>query len=239
MILGITKSIPRASRAAGLAVLLYLLAPAALPQGQSKQTRESLIEELDHAAKEFRGLAADVERTKVTVVVNDRSTESGQIFVRHDDKMRIELTKPDVRTILRNGDTLWVYVPKTKRLEEYDLGKHHALVDQLLFLGLGSSGHDLNKHYLLTPRSEETLDGKKTVVVELTPKDEKIRAQIARIQLWFDLSNWIAVQQKFFETGTEDYFIIRYSNIVRNSRLPDSKFKQDWPKDVHRIKPQG
>jgi outer membrane lipoprotein-sorting protein len=239
MIFTITKRITRASRTAGLAVMLYLLAPAAHPQGQTKQTRESLIAELDQAAKQFRSMTADVERTKVTVVVNDRSTESGQIFVRHDDKMRIEMTKPDARTILRVGDTLWVYLPKTKRLEEYDLGKHRALVDQLLFLGLGSSGHDLDKHYLLTPLSEETLDGKKTVVVELTPKDEKIRSQIARIHLWIDLSNWIAVQQKFFETGTEDYFIIHYSNIVRNPKLPDSKFKQDWPKDVHRIKPQG
>lgn len=239
MIFELTKRFTRALSTAGLLAMLCLLAPAAFPQARPKWTKESLIAELDQAAKQFRSMTADVERTKVTVVVNDRSTESGQIFVRHDDKMRIELAKPDVRTILRNGDTLWIYVPKTKRLEEYDLGKHRALVDQLLFLGLGSSGHDLYKHYLLTPLSEETLGGKKTMLLELTPKNEKIRTQIARIHLWIDLSNWVAVQQKFFETGTEDYFIIRYSNIVRNPKLPDSKFKQNWPKDVHRIKPQG
>jgi outer membrane lipoprotein-sorting protein len=233
------KRFTRALCRAGPAALMCLLAPAAFPQVRPRQTKEAVIAELDQAAKQFRGLTADVERTKVTVVVNDRSTESGQIFVRHDEKMRIELTKPDVRTILRSGDTLWIYVPKTKRLEEYDLGKHREVVEQLLLLGLGSSGHDLNKHYLLTLFSEETLDGKKTLVLELTPKDEKMRGQIARIHLWIDLSSWLAVQQKFFETGTEDYFIIHYSNIVRNPKLPDSKFKPDWPKDVHAIKPQG
>ena len=225
--------------AAGLVGLMCAMAPAAFSQSAPKQTVESVLEELDQASKEFRSLTADVERTKVTVVVNDRSTESGQIFVRHDDKMRIEMTKPDVRTILRSGDTLWIYLPKTKRLEEYDLGKHRAVVDQLLRLGLGSKGSDLKNHYLLTVISEGTLDGKKTVLLELTPKEEKIRNQIARIHLWIDLSNWIAIQQKFFETGTEDYFIIHYSNLVRNPKLPDSKFKQDWPKDVHRVKPQG
>jgi outer membrane lipoprotein-sorting protein len=153
--------------------------------------------------------------------------------------MRIELTKPDVRIILRNGDTLWVYIPKTKRLEEYNLGKHRGLVDQLLLLGLDSSGGDLKKHYLLTVLSEPVLDGKKTVLLELTPKDVKIRNQIARIHLWIDTSSWLALQQKFFETGTEDYFIIHYSNLVRNLKLPDSKFKQDWPKDIHPIKPQS
>ena len=239
MISCLTKNVARAGRMAGLGAMLCLLAPAAFPQAQPKQTVESVIAELDHTAKHFHGLTADVERTKVTVVVNDRSTESGQIFVRHDDKMRIELTKPDARTILRSGDTLWIYVPKTKRLEEYDLGKHRGLVDQLLLLGLDSSGGELKKHYLLTVLSEEMLDGRKTVLLELTPKNEKIRNQIARIQLWIDLSNWLAIQQKFFETGTQDYFIIHYSNIVRNPKLPDSKFKQDWPKDIHRIKPQG
>jgi outer membrane lipoprotein-sorting protein len=239
MIFWLKNRIARAGRMAGLAALVCVLAPAAFSQAQPKLTKEILLEELDHAAKQFHSLTADVQRTKVTVVVNDRSTESGQIFVRRDEKMRIELTKPDVRTILRSGDKLWIYVPKTKRLEEYDLGKHRALVDQLLLLGLGSSGGELKKHYLSTLLSEETLDGRKTVLLELTPKDEKIRNQIARIQLWIDLSSWLAVQQKFFETGTQDYFIIHYTNIARNPRLPDSKFKQDWPKDVHAIKPQG
>ena len=42
-----------------------------------------------------------------------------------------------------------------------------------------------------------------------------------------------------YGTGTEDYFIIHYSNLALNLKLPGSKFKQDWPNDVHRIKPQG
>ena len=239
MISWITRLTPRAACAAALLAAVCLAGQPAFPQTQPKPTVESVIAELDQAAKHFHGLTADIDRTKVTVVVNDRSTESGQIFVRHDGKMRIEMTKPDARTILRNGDTLWVYVPKTKRLEEYDLGKYRAQADQLLVLGLGSSGGDLKKHYLLTVLAEETLDGKRTVVVELTPKGEKVRALFSRIQLWIDLSNWVAIQQKIFETGTEDYLIIHYTNIVRNPKLPDSKFKQDWPKDVNRVKLQG
>ncbi len=239
MISWILRMAARAGWAAGLLAAVCAAASPAFPQAQPKQTVESVIAELDQAAKHFHGLTADIERTKVTVVVNDRSTESGQIFVRHDDKMRIEMSKPDARTILRNGDTLWVYVPKTKRLEEYDLGKYRAQADQLLVLGLGSSGGDLKKHYLLTVLSEETLDGKKTVVLELTPKGEKVRSLFSRIQLWIDLSNWLAVQQKIFETGTEDYLIIHYTNIARNPKLPDAKFKQDFPKDAHRVKLQG
>jgi len=55
--------------------------------------------------------------------------------VRRDDKMRIDFQKPDPRTILRNGDSLFVFTPKINRVEEYNIGKHRSFVDQYLALG--------------------------------------------------------------------------------------------------------
>ncbi len=234
--------VSKAGRLLASVVLLAtaFLAPARLSsQGKSEWSVESILHELEQESKHFHSMTADVERTKVTVVVNDKSSEYGKIYVRHDEKMLIELTKPDARTILRSGDTLWIYLPRTKRLEEYNLGKHRAVVDQLLLLGLGTSSGDLKKHYLLTLLPEETMDGKKAVVLELTPKNEKIRNQIARIDIWFDALSWLPMQQKFFETGSGDYFQIHYTNIARNVKLPDSRFKALWPKDTKSVKPQG
>lgn len=208
-------------------------------QNPTGWTLEAILKQLDAESKEFRSLIADIERTKVTVVVNDRSTESGQIFVRRDDKMRIELTQPDPRTVLRDGDDLFVFNPKTKRVEQYNLGKQRALVDQFLLLGFGTSGSDLKKAYLITVLGEEVLDKKKVILLELTPKDDKVRGQISKIHLWMDPSNWLPAQQKFFETGSKDYFIIRYTNAVRNTKISDSRFKPNWPKGVTKIKPQG
>ena len=45
-------------------------------QNQTTWTLEGVLKQLDAGAKEFRSLTADIERTKVTVVVNDRSTET-------------------------------------------------------------------------------------------------------------------------------------------------------------------
>ena len=75
-------------------------------QGKSKWTLEDLLKQLDAEAKSFHALSANVERTKVTVVVNDRSTETGQILVRGDDKMLLEMNLPDGRIILRDGGKL-------------------------------------------------------------------------------------------------------------------------------------
>ena len=117
--------------------MLLAVSLALSPSGHAAQaalTVETVLKQLDREAKVFESLTADVERTKVTVVVDDRSTESGKMQVRQDDKMRIDLTSPDPRTILRDGDHLFIYTPKTRQVEEYDLGKHRDLVDQFLSL---------------------------------------------------------------------------------------------------------
>jgi outer membrane lipoprotein-sorting protein len=212
---------------------------ASTPAAESALTVEAVLKQVDRQAKEFESLTANVERTKVTVVVDDHSTESGQIQVRRDDKMRIDLTSPDSRTILRDGDHLFVYTPKIHQVEEYDLSKHRDLVDQFLLLGFGTSADNLKKGYLITVEGEETMGGQKVARLELTPKSEDVRRQISKIELWFDESNWLPAQQKFYETGSEDYFIIRYTNFARNVALPDSRFKPHWPGGVTRVKPQG
>jgi outer membrane lipoprotein-sorting protein len=222
------------------AVLMAVLAiPVATPAAQSAFTVEEVLKQVDRQAKAFESLTANVERTKVTVVVDDHSTESGQMQVRRDDKMRIELTAPDPRTILRDGDHLFVYTPKIHQVEEYDLSKHRDLIDQFLLLGFGTSAESLKRGYLITVEGEETMGGEKVVRLELTPKSEEVRRQISKIELWLDQSNWLPAQQKFYETGSEDYFVIRYTNFARNVPLPDSRFKPHFPGGVTRVKPQG
>ena len=206
---------------------------------QNNWTLESVLKQLDTQAGDFHSLTADLERTKVTVVVNDKSTESGKIYVRRDDKMRIELTQPDPRTILRDGDDFYIYNPKIHRVEEYNLGKKKSLVDQFLLLGFGTPGSELKKSYSIALQGEETLDNRKVVLLELLPKSDDVRNQLSKIQLWFDETTWLPAQQKFFETGSGDYFIILYKNIARNVRIADSEFKPHWPHGTSRVKPQG
>ena len=104
---------------------------------------------LDKSAQDFHTLTADIEHIKYTAVVKDSSTESGQIFVRRDDKMRIDFQKPDPRTILRSGDALFVFTPKINRVEEYNLGKNRQMVDQYVLLGFGTKGENIEKGYLV------------------------------------------------------------------------------------------
>jgi outer membrane lipoprotein-sorting protein len=207
-------------------------------QNHGPWTLESVLHQLDMQQKTFRSLSADVERTKVTVVVNDHSTETGNLLVR-GDKMLLQMKVPDARTILRTGDNLYVYTPGLNRVEEYNLGKNRTMVDQFLLLGFGTSGKELQKSYLITLLGEPSLDDKKTIELELTPKSNEVRNQISKIHIWFDESSWLPVQQQFNETGSGDYFTVRYSKMIRNPSIGESEFKPHWPKNTEKARPQG
>jgi outer membrane lipoprotein-sorting protein len=151
----------------------------------------------------------------------------------------MEMTAPDTRTILLNGDSLFIYTPKINQVEEYDIAKHRDVADQFLLLGFGTSGTDLKKSYDITLQAEDTIDNRKVLMLELTPKSADVRNQISKIQIWLDESTWLPAQQKFFETGSGDYFTVRYTNVVRNVRIPDARFRPQWPKGVTKIKPDA
>src|SRR6266700_7023670 len=104
---------------------LVFLSPGANAQSGQKWTIDSALGMMDAAARDFHTLTANVEHIKYTDVVKDTSKESGQMWLRKkDDKMRIEFSHPDPRTILRTGDNLAIYNPKINRIEEYTPGKN-------------------------------------------------------------------------------------------------------------------
>jgi outer membrane lipoprotein-sorting protein len=221
------------------AVFIFSASAGTAAAQSSAPNLDTILTLMDSAAKDFHSLTADIEHIKYTAVVRDTSTEIGQISVRKDSKMRIDFKSPDPRTILRNGDSLYIYTPKISRVEEYNLGKNRAMADQYLALGFGTKSDTLKKTYEVSLIGEEEFDGKKTVLLQLIPKAESVRAQLTKIQMWVDESSWLPLQQKFFETGSGDYFLSHYTNVMKNLKINDAKFKPNWPKEVKVEKPRG
>jgi outer membrane lipoprotein-sorting protein len=208
-------------------------------QAPAKLTLDYVLSMMDHSAADFKSLTAAIEHIKYTAVVKDTSAESGEIFVRRDAKERIDFQSPDPRTILRNGDNLYIYTPKINRVEEYNIGKNRAVVDQYLALGFGTRTELLRKNYDISLTGEEELDGHKAAILELTPRSEEQQKQISKVVMWVDQSSWLPIQQKFIEAGTGDYVLSHYTKVMKNLKLGDGKFKPDWPKGTKVEKPRG
>jgi outer membrane lipoprotein-sorting protein len=223
-----------------VALLGWLEVPASAGSGQNsgKLTLDYALTMMDRSAEDFRSLTAALDHIKYTAVVKDTSTESGEIYVRKDSKLRIDFILPDPRTIIRNGDNLYIYTPKINRVEEYNIGKNRALADQYLALGFGTRTESLKKSYNVSLAGEEELEGHKMAIVELVPRSDEVRKQITKIVMWVDEASWLPVQQKFLEAGSGDYFLSRYKNVMKNLKIGDGKFKADWPKGTKIEKPR-
>ena len=113
------------------------------------------------------------------------------------------------------------------------------MADQYLALGFGSQSERLRKNFKSSLAPEDTLDGHKMSVLELVPLNEEAKKQIAKFRSGWMRSSWLPVQQKFFETGSGDYFISKYTNVLENLKIGDSKFKPDWPKGTKVEKHSG
>src|SRR5919198_88614 len=73
---------------------LWLILPL---HGQGKVTLDQVFSKMDEVSKDFRSTAADIERTHVTVLVNDKDISAGKFFyVRKgkEPRVKLEVEKP-------------------------------------------------------------------------------------------------------------------------------------------------
>ncbi len=201
-------------------------------------TEDRIVQQLNKSAEGFQTLTANLQFTKVTVVVNDTSTESGRLYFSKKGPILIEFLNPEPKEVLFSGNRARIYFPKISQIQEFDLGKHRAMVEQYLLLGFGTRGDDLKDNYLITILGETKLDGRAALQLELTPKDPRLRNQIHKLHLWIDLASWLPVQQKFFEVGG-DYFETKYTEQRINANIPASKQRLSAPRGTKVVKPRA
>lgn len=204
------------------------LAPASpgLRKGKLPPDLAEILSRMNESAKHLKTVAANLEYTKVTVLVNDKSTETGQLFF-HKSKnpeIRIEIQKPEFKIILFRKNKAEIYLPKINQIQEYNLDQRSELLQQFFLLGFGTESGELRKAFNMKFIKEEELEGDSTALLELVPKKESIANQLTHVQLWVSEESWLPVQQKFFEHGG-DYLIAHYTAVKVNRKLPSSTFE--------------
>ena len=198
---------------------------------------EEILSRMDDSAKRLKTLSADLEYTKMTVLVNDKSSESGRLFFRNgkNPEILINIQKPDAKFILFKKNRAEIFNPKINQIQEYNLEESSGLVQQFFLLGFGTEIGELKKSYMIRYVTEEELSGDTTVVLELLPRKEELAAQLAKVQLWISEESWLPVQQKFGEPSG-DYLLAHYTAVKVNRQLPSSTFTIPGAKDAKRVK---
>ena len=221
--------------------LLVPLPSTALPgfprKGKLPPDLSQILARMNEAGKRLKTLSAKLEYTKVTVLVNDKSTEEGRLFYRKGKtpEIRIDMVQPESKVILFKKNKAEIYLPKINQIQEYSLELKSGLVEEFLVLGFGAETGELKKSYTITYLKEEELGGDTTAVLELIPRKENIASQLTKIQMWVSEDSWVPAQEEFFEPGG-DYLIARYKAIKVNFRLPSSTFEIQPAAGAKRVK---
>jgi outer membrane lipoprotein-sorting protein len=218
---------------------LMLAPPASARKGKhhADLTLNEVLAQMNEASKKLHTLSANLDYTTFTKLVDDKSTESGQLFYRHGKtpEIRIEMQKPETKVIVFKKNRGEMYLPKINQIQEFDLEQKSDLLQQFFLLGFGTDSNELKKTYDIKYLREEDLVDDTTALLELTPRKSNVSAQLSKIQIWVSEESWLPTQQKFFETGG-DYLIATYSGVKVNRLLPGSMFELNAPDNAKRVK---
>jgi len=219
-------------RAASL-LFVFLAATACAADGL-----EDVLKRMDDAAAHFVGLSAQLSYTKVTVVVDDTTTESGAIYFRKETggkgyRVKIEITTPP-KTVLVVGGKVQIFRPVINQIEEYDMGKKKELMEQYLLLGFGAGGHELAKAYDVKLGGACTLNGAACIKLDLLPKGDMTR-NLKKVELWLSPETTLPIQQRFTEP-TNDHLTASYQHVKPGPQA-ESVFKIDAPRGVKTVRP--
>ena len=209
------------------------LAPSLHAQG--KFTLDQVFAKMDEVQKSFKSTAADIERTHVTVLVNDKDVSQGKFYYVRSGKeprLKLELLKPMVQYLLIDKGKLQLYTPNLKQVQEASITGHQDKVELFMSLGFGQSSQDLKSNFDVSLQPDEVVDGKNTTVLELKPKST---GMFKSVRLWMDQQKWVATQIRTTESSG-DYLVVKFSNVKLNSGISDSVFELKMPKDVHVMK---
>lgn len=236
--MGETKIVKRNFQIAFGVLCLFLLRSLAHAQAPAL---DDVLKKMDATAASFRSLQADFDWDEYQKVVDEHDSQKGTVYYRRNGQnteMMAEVHDPAEKFVLYKEGKLQVFQPKINQVMEYSTGSNRGEIESYLVLGFGASGQDLKKSFDVSLVGPQTVDGVATQELQLLPKSEKLRNNIAKIYLWIDMNRGISVQQQFFQPSG-DYRLAKYSGVKMPSNIGNGVFQLKTDKKTQFVSPRG
>lgn len=204
------------------------------------QDLKSLLAEMDKAAATFKSAQADFDWDQYQRVVDEHDVQKGQIYFRKNKggiDAAVKIVSPEPKQVLFKDGKLSLYQPRIDQVTEYKAGGNRADVESFMSLGFGAGGAELARNFDIKLDGWEMVDGVKTVKLDLTPKQEKVKSSLSHVLLWMDSKRNVSIKQQFFEPSG-DYRLTHYTNIKVNDRVADDVFRLKTTSSTKVVRPQ-
>ncbi len=222
------------SRAFAVFLLLANLA------ARAADSKAELLARMDKASSQFKAMTAEVTYLTHSDVLNDNTTETGSVVMKKMQPGEVQglidfIKTPDKRTVTFEKRRVRIYYPKTKIVQEWDLGDQGEQLDQFLMIGFGTSGTALARDYsvkVFPPEAAKGRQGVQAVRLELEPKATKARDYVKKLELWIPASGDPYPLEEKISQPTGDYRVITYSNLQINPPLKPDALELKLPPGV-------
>src|SRR6266700_7123524 len=109
---------------AALSLALVVTGFMAAPAQGNTYTLDQVLAKMDEVGKAFLSMQATIERTKVTVIVNDKAIDSGTVYFTRRGKVSrimLQITRPEQQRMLIEAGKALLYFPKLKQVHVFFL----------------------------------------------------------------------------------------------------------------------
>jgi outer membrane lipoprotein-sorting protein len=145
-----------------------------------------------------------------------------KIMTKTPDKTRSEIIEPVEHAgtlTVRNGSTMWMYDPAKNQVTKMTLPE-----DEPFDMDYTKIIRDLMDENDISYKGTENLGGRRTYVIEATPKDEADRKFISRTRVWVDRENWMLLGTEMYDQDGNPMVKVQYRDVTFNTGIPDSEF---------------
>lgn len=219
---------------AGLLAALAIAAGASAQQNELNWTMERAVKQLDRQGSDLESVLADVEIEWTGKDESLADIKTGRIYINERGEFRVNVDGPSNMTILLERGTVHHYKPDAARVEQYSLSKHKDRLEPFVLLGFTTTGKELDDDFLVTFVGEDSIGDRRVLGLELTPKKDKVREVVSKIQIWVDESSWLPARQIISQASGGEVLAITYRGTARNLDLNRELFDAKWPKGTEK-----
>ncbi len=206
----------------------------------SAASLQDVLTRMDKSAESFQSMTGNLVQVNHTEIINENETQNATVRMkRTKDGIvgRVDFAGPNRKILGVRERQLQMFYPKSNVVELYDVGKFGDQLDQFLLLGFSTSGKELQRNYKIRMMGMETVNGKPTAHLELTPKSKQAQDIFKKADIWLAQDANHPVQEKIHKND-QDYTLITYTDVKLNPPLSDKDLELNLPPGVKKITPQ-
>lgn len=206
-------------------MLLFTLGSFAEASAQT-----DILERILKVNEEIENFQAEFAQTNYAKATGVSQRFEGTLWLKRPESFRMEVISPDTQLFVSDGQTMWMYLPRSKQVIREQLKESQRVPQpsQVLF--------EFSEKYEIDFRGEHTIEERTYYLINLTPKEESPYFTGAKV--WLDQKSLLMARLVVVDI-LENETTLEFKEVRTNTGLSESTFRFTPPDDVEVVEGMG